>query len=238
MMPVFPPVVLLDLDDTILQDSVLADACWRQVCARFAAQLGMDAETLMATIKRQSAWYWSDPDRHRRGRLNMVQTRREIVRAALAGFPTRLLDRLADAYTRLREARMQPFPGAIETVTTLRQRGIRLGLLTNGAADMQQRKIARFCLEPLFEVVLIEGALGYGKPDPRVFQVALERLGAAPSQAWMIGNDLDMDIAPAAALGLGTVWIDHTRQGTPAASDIRPARTVHTLAEVLEDGCV
>jgi len=49
----------------------------------------------------------------------------------------------------------------------------------------------------------------------------------------MIGNDLEMDIAPAATLEIAAIWVDHTGSGLPPTSPVRPTRTVTTLAEVL-----
>jgi FMN phosphatase YigB (HAD superfamily) len=49
----------------------------------------------------------------------------------------------------------------------------------------------------------------------------------------MIGNDLEMDIAPAATLKIAAIWVDHTGSGLLPTSPVRPTRTVTTLAEVL-----
>ena len=232
-----PPVILLDLDDTILRFSAVADECWSYACATFAPRLqSVDPAALIASIKQHAQWYWSDAERGRRGRLDLVTARRLIVRDAVADFQTgadHIADALAGAYSVRRDELIQPFPGAIETLGELRRRGVRLALVTNGAEVDQRRKIERFHLEPFFEAVFIEGELGYGKPDLRVFRLALERLGATPADAWMIGNDLELDIAPAAALGIASIWVDHTGSGLPPASPTRPTRTVTTLAEVL-----
>ena len=56
---------------------------------------------------------------------------------------------------------------------------MRLALVTNGAASLQRQKIARFELEPLFDLILVEGELGFGKPDERIYRLALNELAAA-----------------------------------------------------------
>ena len=96
---------------------------------------------------------------------------------------------------RLREEReeaIEPFPGVIEILHQLRDKGVQLGLITNARAETQRGKIDRFGLDSLFDCVLIEGASGTGKPDKRVNLHSLEQLQAAPSQAWMVGDSMDI----------------------------------------------
>ncbi len=68
------------------------------------------------------------------------------------------------------------------------------------------------CLEELgvmrhFSVVADSGRIGITKPDPRLVQHALNGLARADKPAWMVGDDCESDIGPAAALGLSTAWI-------------------------------
>jgi hypothetical protein len=59
-----PRPLLLDLDDTILDDSSGVVACWRDGCARYcSAKNGLDAAVVFRAIDRTREWYWSDPDR-------------------------------------------------------------------------------------------------------------------------------------------------------------------------------
>src|SRR5438093_1179563 len=84
MTPRWPKAVLLDLDDTILSFDAGAAGCWQAICARFAPRLDTcDAAALLAAIDATRRWFWSDPERHRRGRLDLETARREIVTASL-----------------------------------------------------------------------------------------------------------------------------------------------------------
>lgn len=231
-----PSTILLDLDDTLLRYSAVADGCWREVCEAHAPDLGgIDVAALCGAILEQSRWFWSDPGRHRIGRLDMRSARRGIVRDSFrkVGLPESPAGlRLADAFTDLREERVELFAGAIEALHAFRDRGIRLGLVTNGHASFQRRKVERFGLTALFEVILIESELGFGKPDSRVFEHALAALRAQPRDAWMVGDSLLWDVAPAQRLGIHDVWVDHARTGLPAASAVRPTRVVGSVAEL------
>ena len=127
---------------------------------------------------------------------------------------------------------MAPLPDAIETVRWLRESGRRLALLTNGAAAAQRRKIARFEIADLFDAILVEGELGFGKPDERVYHRALGALGVTPADAWMVGDNLDFDVAAPQKLGLSAVWIDVRGAGLPDESAVKPDYIVRSLVEL------
>jgi putative hydrolase of the HAD superfamily len=186
-------------------------------------------------IRRTSRWYWADPDRHRAGRLELDSARREVVALALATLGIDdggVADRIAQVYSRERDARMELLPDAVETVRWFRAAGARLALLTNGGAAAQRAKVERFGLRELFDEILIEGEVGYGKPDPRVYELALQRLGAAPEEAWMVGDNLEWDVTQPQKLGLVGIWIDVRGTGVPEPIDPRPHHVVRALSEV------
>jgi putative hydrolase of the HAD superfamily len=117
-------------------------------------------------------------------------------------------------------------------VRALRARGVKLALITNGEAREQRRKITRFDLAPLFDCVIVEGEFGAGKPDPAVYAHALDSLGATPDQAWMVGDNLEWEVAVPKQLGLYTVWVDFAQQGLPPDALAQPDRIIHNLAEL------
>jgi len=123
----------------------------------------------------------------------------------------------------------------METLQTLQDRGIRMGLITNGRAEFQRAKIRRFELARYFDFILIEGEFGVGKPDPCVFKYGLEQFGASPAQVWMIGDDLEYDMRPAQELGIETVWVNHAKTDLPSNSAITPTRMICSLAELIEE---
>lgn len=231
-----PQAILLDLDDTILDDSGNVSHCWLEACRAHASELGaIDPSALHAVIERTRAWFWSDPDRHREGRLDLDAARREVVRASLAeiGLETQsLAEKIAEHYRVQRHMGLEPLEDAIETVRWLREKGCRLALLTNGAAAAQRSKVARFQLAALFDLILIEGELGYGKPDPRVYKIALDELEASPRDTWMAGDNLEWDVAAPQRLGIYGIWVDRRGSGIPPGNGTRPDRIVRSLSEL------
>ncbi len=231
-----PHAIILDLDDTILAYDAAARGCWRAVCEEFADAIGVDAAALFAAITAESAWFWDDPERHRVGRQDLTAARREIILRVLARLGGDPAPAAAMAARReaLHTSALAPFPGALETVRAWHAAGVPLALITNGAAAPQNAKIDRFGLRPYFRSIVVEGAFGVGKPDPRVFQHTLAALHVAPADAWMIGDNLALDIAPAQALGLTGVWNDYAHTGLPPNAPVVPRRIIRGLAELRE----
>jgi putative hydrolase of the HAD superfamily len=91
-------------------------------------------------------------------------------------------------------------------------------------------------LEPIFDAIFVEGELGFGKPDPRVDELALSRLGVSPAEAWMVGDHLEFDVAAPQQLGIYGVWVDARSKGVPRDSRVRPDRTVRSIAELQPAG--
>lgn len=236
MTPTLPKAILLDMDDTILDDSGSTARCWREACLAHQPELGdVDPVALHEAIDRNRAWFWSDPDRHRDGRLALDATRRELVRMSLTDLgvdASTLAEGIADDYAARRDRLIEPFPDAIETVRWLRESGCRLALLTNGNGTAQRSKIDRFGLGGLFDVVLVEGEVGFGKPDPRVYELALNRLGVEPSNTWMVGDNLEWDVAAPQRLGIFGIWVDRRGTGLPPEHSVRPNRIVRSLPEL------
>jgi len=230
-----PRAVLLDLDDTILDDSGHAARCWDEACVVHASELqGLEPAMLVEAVHRVRAWYWSDAERHRVGRLDLLAAYRDVVRMACKEVglgPTTVADKIAAHYRARREEEIRPFPDAVETVRWLRDAGCWLALLTNGAGGPQRSKIERFGLEGLFDTILIEGELGFGKPDARVYERALADLDVEPSDAWMVGDNPEWDVAAPQRLGILGIWVDRWERGLPGPQVI-PDRVIRRLREL------
>ena len=232
-----PKVILFDLDGTLLLLSETPETCWREAWREVGPDVqAMPLEKVLAGILDQAQWFWSDPVRHKRGRLDLRKARREIVVAAFQKLglddPT-LAQRIADTASARREACIELAPAAGETLTALRHAGFRLGLITNGDSKGQRHKINTFGLAPFFEVIQIEGEVGIGKPEDGVYEMTLEKLRVEPRDACMVGDDLVWDIQAAQKAGLQAVWVDYERKGLPEASNFRPDRIISCLKELV-----
>lgn len=237
-----PRAILFDLDDTIVDTGDVV-AAWLGVIESFSSSLeGLDAAMVAARVRATADAFWADPERHRVGRQQLAASRRLIVAAtfhelAMEGGPAlsvRTSDAIADRLTRYREEQTRLFPGARETLDALSSSGVRLGLVTNGASEPQRAKIERFDLARHFQHVQIEGEIGFGKPEERAYRHAMVALGVEPAHAWMVGDNLEWEVAAPQRLGIFAVWHDYQRRGLPQDSPIRPDRVINNITQLLD----
>ena len=230
-------MVLLDLDDTILDDTGTRDECWRVACAEAAeARPELDRGELLHEIERVRDLFWSDADRHREWRPKMREAWGRIASDALVALghddPT-FAAQIGDRHFELRDAAITPLPGAVEALHHLRSLGLTLGLVTNGGSEGQRAKIERFALAAHFDYIGIEGEVGVGKPHRTAYDTALRSLGVSASDTWMVGDNLEWDVSGAQAVGIYGVWLDKHGSGLPADATVRPDRIVRSLPELL-----
>lgn len=100
----------------------------------------------------------------------------------------------------------KPFEDAAETLEALKKRGYHLGIIANQVPGTAQRLDAWGLLK-CFDVVAASAEMGVAKPNPLIFEKALELAGCQPCDSVMVGDRLDNDIRPAKELGMQTVWI-------------------------------
>lgn len=234
--------MLIDLDDTILSAYNNPGPLWHEVVSGFLPQLGgLTAEATRDAILASGTAFWDDPERHRIYRQQMFPARREVVRLAFEQIaadggpriPEPVRDEIADRFSTLREERYQPFPGAIEALVALRDAGVLLALVTNGSGESQRAKLLQFALEPHFHHIQIEGEQGFGKPEERAYRHAMATLKCEPHETWMVGDNLEWEVAAPQRLGIYGVWHDHAGAGLPEGSLVKPDRIIRGLGELL-----
>ncbi len=197
---------------------------------------GLDAGQLYDAITHTRDWYWSDPERHRKGRADLVAASGSIVRTSLQELGFDLPDLAIMAATRYRGIRddsIALFPETIQCLEDLNAAGIGLAMITNGTGSGQREKIDRFGLERYFDHILIEEELGFGKPELAVYETAMATLGSKPNETWCVGDNLEWEVAAPQRLGIHAIWVDRSAVGVPADRDIVPDRIIRSLAELL-----
>jgi putative hydrolase of the HAD superfamily len=235
-----PRAILFDLDDTILQAYGGQEEAWLTVTTEFTLELAPLLPHEIATaIVAFSRAFWLNADRQWRMRLKGA--RREVVAGsfaalAKAGRPTpsaEVAQRLADRFSAYRDEQMCLFPDAHEVIDALKARGTLLGLVTNGASALQRAKIMRFDLAHRFDHIQIEGEHGFGKPEERAYRHALNALRVDARETWMVGDNLEWEVAAPQRLGIHAIWFDCTGKGLPQDTNVKPDRIIRKLSDLL-----
>lgn len=138
-----------------------------------------------------------------------------------------------DQYLSDRFRGLELFDDAIQMVTMVR-RVARVGLITNGPSRIQRDKIARLAIHELFDEILVSEEEGVWKPDPIIFQRALERFGVDANRTVYVGDSPEHDVAGAHAAGISSVWINRQHRAWPGGTraDFEIAR-LSQLVDVL-----
>ncbi len=234
-----PSAILFDLDDTILRYEggdyrKLWRACVEEHCHHFD---GLAPRDLFNEIQSISERFWRDPERHRRGRLDMRAARQQFVREAARslGSPNdQAANELANRYHERRESEVVPFEGALETLEYFKKSPIKTALLTNGGTDTQRRKIESYQLDRFFDCILIEGEFGKGKPNPDVYLHLTRELGVSERESWIVGDNLEWEVRVPQRLGFYAIWNDYLGRGLPRESEVVPDRIVKSIHELID----
>ncbi|MCI0857086.1 MAG: HAD family hydrolase [Chloroflexi bacterium] len=230
-----PKAIFFDLDGTILDWQTGMEDTWLASIEQHNDG-SYEPLKMQKLVRERREWFWNDPERAKTGRMDLTEACRVIVGHAFEDAGLTAVDiahRIGEHYRAQRRELIAPYPGAMETIAAFHERGVRLALLTNGEAENQRGSVEKLRLESYFDCIVIEGELGFGKPDKRVFRIALEATGSTPETAWMVGDNLDADIAPAVELGLHAVWVDEAGDGLPADAPTRPDRIIRLISELL-----
>ncbi|MDO9562072.1 MAG: HAD family hydrolase [Bradyrhizobium sp.] len=235
-----PRAMLIDMDDTILSAYGRPEIAWNKVAAEFAEELAPHSpQQVAAAVLESGRKFWATAEAA--WRLKLAEARQIVVKDGFAtlaatgrpALPGELAVRLADRLTAYREEEMFMFPGAHDAIDALKARGVKLALVTNGAAETQRAKVVRFELAHRFDHVQIEGEHGFGKPEERAYLHAMEALGVAAPDTWMIGDNLEWEIVVPQRLGIYAIWMDAHGDGLPADTDVKPDRIIRSLTELL-----
>ena len=182
--------VLLDLDGTLV-DRQRAFELWAR---RVVEENQGDSADFLWLVEADARGY---------------RPRRELAAAMCARL------RLEDSVARLEERLqleviegIECYPGVLDGLRRLRERGTELVLVTNGTVTQQREKLRRTGLDPLLDRVLISEAAGVKKPDPRIFALAIDGL-VGGVETWMVGDHPSADIEGGRAAGFSTGWVSH-----------------------------
>lgn len=218
-------VVLFDLDNT-LSDFASAE---RVALPALLAEHGVaDGADYLPTFKRLAAPLWAQLEA---GRLTLDTLNDERFRLLVEHAELDLdATLLAPQYLAWLGRSGSLWPGALELLDQLHG-NVPMGLVTNGYAEVQRPRLARFGLGDYFASITVSSEIGHAKPSQAFFDVALGAHGNPdPATVLVVGDSLSSDIAGGAAAGCVTCWFNPDRRTRPDSPRIDHVAT--TLAEV------
>jgi len=119
---------------------------------------------------------------------------------------------LAELFRGISRRRLRLYPHVRDVLDALRVR-FPMALVTDAQSAYARGELHRVGLLEYFDPIVVSGDYGYRKPDSRLFQIALDRMGVAAEHTIYVGNDMHRDIYGAREVGMKTVMFD-SDQGT------------------------
>ena len=194
--------VLFDLDGTLFDYAASA----REAVAATLVDAGLrPTPDVLASYSRINDRHWQALERGETtaARLRIERWEELFTDHGLDGVD---IPALSERYLHHLAARSHLIDGAEEVVEVVAAR-FPVAFITNGLADVQRPRLEGSPFASYSEVTVISDEVGVAKPDPAIFEAALEVLGGPqPEQVTMVGDNLEADIGGAAKLGMETVW--------------------------------
>lgn len=125
-------------------------------------------------------------------------------------------------------------PEARDVSAALRERGLKLGLVSNYCSlpSVVRRHAREYDLLQLVDESIFSCELGLRKPHPRIYQTVLERLGVPPEAVVFVGDRLREDVMGPKALGMRAVLTHQFRQEDPTTASVPPDAVISRLSEL------
>jgi putative hydrolase of the HAD superfamily len=217
--------VLFDLDGTLVDQQSAAAAA----VVEWAAEYGVTGPDVAARWAVVSEKHYR---RYQRRELTFPEQRRRRVREFLAVEASDAeADTMFEGYVRRYEDGWTVFADAVPGLRAARDAGLGVVVLTNGNGDHQRYKLDRLGLTDEIDELITGDTLPAGKPDPRAFAHALDRLDAGADEVVMVGDSLENDVRGAQAVGIQAVLID--RNDAHAGADVARVRVLTQVLGVV-----
>lgn len=223
--------VLFDLDDTLHDDTLTVVEAARESAEMLCAGRSIDATALRDTFIRVLFSFWQHHDPA--GLPPNANVRARMWQDALSEFgivDAELSNKAALHFEECRKKHYRILPEAADVLALLRQRGVRLGLVTNGLRTTHLEKLEILKMRTYFDDIFLSDEVGISKPDPAIFLHACDKLGTVPENAAMVGDRYDKDIIGALRAGLYAVWL-RVRNDVRSTQDPEPTFVIDRIED-------
>jgi putative hydrolase of the HAD superfamily len=225
--------VFLDIGDTVMRP----EPSWEDVYAIAFAEFGVpvsvaDLHTALRRAYHHGGWGMADgfdPTPETSFRRTVEIDAAAIAELGIGPMPDAFYRRLSDLF--LDVANWHVFPDAVEALDQLRDRGLVVGAVSNWVWSLPDL-LASLDLARRFDFIAASARVGFEKPNPGIFQYALEQARVEPEEALHVGDHIDADVHGARSQGIGAVLID--RRDRFDTGDVPPdVPIIRSLDELL-----
>jgi len=232
-----PEVIFFDAAGTLIE----VRGSVGEIYSRVASEFGFDAEPQILQQNFAHSFRQQPPLAFPAGTPDTALIElekgwwRDLVKAVFAGlgpFP-RLYEFFDEIFERFRSRELWRVYDDVEpALSGLKRQGLKLGVISN--FDSRLYDVLRECaLDHFFDSVHVSTRVGAAKPDPAIFQAALNYHSVEPRRAWHVGDNLREDVEGAMAIGAGAMLLDRDNRFAENATAIR-ITSLNQLVTIIE----
>jgi putative hydrolase of the HAD superfamily len=231
-----PEVVFLDVGDTLIR----AHPSWAGVYRQGLLESGIDLsekdlERALLQETQQGGW-WTIEDPFEPTEENSWQRIIEFDAAVLRrtgheDLPDSVFRKIEDAFAR--RSAWYVYPDVMPALDALRDNNIRLCVISNfvwGGPEL----FHDLALAAHFEQLVVSARVGFQKPNPGIFKVALERMKVDPAKAWHVGDSYRADVVGARRVGINGLLIDRSGEDPARAKDKHQDADLTVITDLFE----
>ena len=249
--------IFFDLDDTLLWDKKSVQEAFDKTCKLAQEKYGIAVQALEEAVRKEARalyegyetysftqmiginpfeglWgeFADDHDSFRKMKEIVPLYRKNAWTKGLKAIgidDEQFGEELAEAFPRFRKESPFVYEETFEVLDQLKGK-YKLVLITNGSPQLQNTKLEITPeIAPYFDEIIISGAFGKGKPDPSIFEHALNIADVKKEDVLMVGDNLNTDILGATRAGIKSVWINR-ENGTP--KEVIPTYEIQNLHDI------
>jgi YjjG family noncanonical pyrimidine nucleotidase len=221
-----PPYILFDLDDTLFDHTHASRAA-----LTYLHDAHFPALAFEAFVHEHVRLLEIHHHRFLSGELTMDQARAARMRELFSMFGQPIDDATALSvgaqYRREHQNNRRLVDGARELLDALQGR-VRLGIVTNNSVVEQMEKLRALDIGRYFDTLVMSEDAGFAKPDKRIFDLALERMGATAHETVMIGDSFSADIEGARNANIPALWFNRKLHQTQAFTVVSSQKALET----------
>ncbi len=223
--------IFFDLDHTLWDHNTNSRIALEEVYQAFNLQeIGIDStHDLYASFNEINHKLW---DKYEAGRISQSELRHQRFRLIFSKLGIKshaLCDTISESYMDISTKKSNLLPHAHETLQYLQPK-YPLHIITNGFDEVQSVKMEAGKITHFFREIITSQNSGYKKPDARIFEYALRKVGAYAGECLMVGDSFQSDIVGATRAGIDAVFFNPDQRSQEIS--IKPKYEIRDLAEL------
>ena len=214
--------IIFDLDGTLIDNQASFVVAYQKLC------------DLYPTVLKKG----SDEQRERLVRLHRVSNPQAVFDDFTEKYSWRSAPSFSEywkIWLKLYTDSAIPFPDSADTLSYLKERGYRIGMITNGDSSLQRAKLSSSGLLPYFDHVIVSGEEGIDKPNPLLYERSADALGVSLSECLFVGDRNETDIAGAKNAGMDSFLVGAQRDllgATYKATHLSALKEILTVGDL------